>query len=400
MAEDYLYINTTGTIVPDTAVILTGVEDEYKTTFGANLVVSPSTPQGALVVGETLARDAVVRNNAALANQINPNIAGGVFLDGICALTGLERDSATKSYVLAQVTGVAATIIPEASIAKTVDGLEFVSTESVTLDGSGNGEVTFQSVDFGPVPALAGTLTGIVSAVLGWDSINNADDAILGTTQQTDQNLRALRKVTLALQGVALSEAIISAVYAVPEVRSLSFRENETGTDATIDGIFLLKNSIYVCVDGGTNTDIATALLANKSLGCNWNGTESVNVTDPSSGQIYNVKFARPRTIHIGVKAYVNANTALINPTTATKQAILDYANGLLEGEAGLVVGANVSSFELAGAVNRETPGIYVQKIETTILDTDGDSYSSNEIPIGLDEIASIIESDIQVILI
>lgn len=397
---DYIYIETTGVIVPDTAVLLDEVQTEYKAVFGSNLIVDPSTPQGVLITAEALARDTVVRNNAALANQINPNIAGGVFLDAICALTALQRDTATKSYVLCQLTGVAGTVIPEGSQARTAENNIFESTAQVTLNGGGTAEVLFQSVEFGPIPASAGTLDNIVSNVLGWETVNNADDAVLGKTEQTDQSLRALRKVTLANQGVALPEAIISALYNVPEVRSLSFRENIAATTQTIDGIEMVAHSIYACVDGGTDSDVAEALLANKSLGSNWNGSEEVTVVEPSSGQSYIVKFARPIIIPVKVRAYVNAANSLINPTTATISAILKYVNGELEGEVGLIVGADVSAFELAGAVNRETPGIYVQKVETAIDDTDGFAWSSNEIPIGIDEKAEITEDNIEVILI
>src|SRR5262249_30052068 len=112
---NYQYLNETGTIVPDTSDLLNGVGNEFKGAFGADLSVTSDTPQGVLIAAETEARDAVVRNNAALANQINPNIAGGVFLDAIAALTGLTRDSAKRSSVLCDLTGVAGTIIPAGS---------------------------------------------------------------------------------------------------------------------------------------------------------------------------------------------------------------------------------------------------------------------------------------------
>lgn len=399
MANDYEYITDTGVIVPDTASVLTGVQDEYKAVFGSDLNTDPSTPQGILITAETLARDRVIRNNAALANQINPNLAGGVFLDAICALSGLQRDNATKSYALVQLTGVAATSIPEGSQVRTADGDIFESTETVVLDVDGNAEVSFQSVEFGPIAAPANTLVNIVSEVLGWETATNADPAILGTDTQTDQSLRALRKVTLAGQGVALSEAIISGLYEVPEVRSLSFRENITGETQTIDGVELVEHSIYVCVDGGTNVDVATELLAKKSLGCNWNGSEEVEVVEPVSGQTYTVKFDRPLVIDIAVRATVSVNTALINPTTASIAAILAYANGELEGEAGLIVGADVSPFELAGAINREAPGIFVSKIEIDTLNTESDTWTTNVIPIAINEIASIVAANIEVIV-
>ncbi|WP_197335293.1 hypothetical protein [Ralstonia solanacearum] len=97
MAENYQYLTRSGVIVPDTDAVRDDVRAEWRGVFGDDLSVDEETPQGVLITVDTLARDGVARNNAALANQINPGQAGGVFLDAICALTGLERAAATRS---------------------------------------------------------------------------------------------------------------------------------------------------------------------------------------------------------------------------------------------------------------------------------------------------------------
>src|ERR1700744_6527208 len=101
MAESvpYEYLQQTGVVVPDTSGLLADVQTEYQTVFGSDLIVTPNTPQGVLITAETLARTEVVNNNAALANQINPNVAGGVFLDAILALTGVQRTPASPTLV-------------------------------------------------------------------------------------------------------------------------------------------------------------------------------------------------------------------------------------------------------------------------------------------------------------
>ncbi len=395
---DYIYIEQTGVIVPDTSTILTGVQNEYKEAFGSDLVVTPDTPQGVLITTEALARDGVVRNNAALANQINPNLAGGVFLDAICALTGLERTSGSRSTIQdVALTGVASTLIPAGSQAKTTLDEVFESVSSVVLDSNGNGTVDFQSVELGAIGALPNSLTQIVTGVLGWETVNNPNAAVLGTDEQSDASLRAKRRNTLALQGVALPEAITSALYATPEVKSLVFRENVTNATKTIDGVALAPHSLYVCVDGGTDGDVATALLNNKSLGCDWNGNTTINVVDTTTGQSYPVKFSRPDEIDILIRVTVKVEASLQDPVTTVKEAIMAYVNGELEGEAGFTVGTSVSSFELAGAVNRAAPGIYVQNMQTTKASLI--SYSSAEIPIAIYEIARTSTASITVIL-
>lgn len=76
--------------------------------FGQDLDISPETPQGVLITMETENRDAIVRNNAELANQINPDLAGGVFLDAIWALMGGARDATRSILTQVQFGGVRA----------------------------------------------------------------------------------------------------------------------------------------------------------------------------------------------------------------------------------------------------------------------------------------------------
>lgn len=395
---DYQYLNNTGVVVPDTSDILTTVQNEFKTAFGDDLVVDPSTPQGVLITAETLARDAVVRNNAALANQINPNVAGGVFLDAIWALTGGQRTKATRSTVTATLSGVPGAIVSagvRASVGAGGDEFELIST--VVIGGSGSITGNFQSVEYGPIAAPVGALDTIVTPALGWDSVSNPGAATLGTETQSDVSARRERRNTLALQGVSLAEAITSALYAVDGVKSLSFRENVTSATATIDGVSMIPHSIYACVDGGTDQDIAVALLANKSLGAGWNGGISVTVTEPASGQPYTVKFDRPTNIPIIIRATVKVGAVTGDPVQLVRDSILQYVNGEMNGEDGWTVGAAASPFELSAAVNLNAPGLFVTNME--IGKQSIGTYSNSTIPIAIFEKATTIAGYITVVL-
>ncbi len=390
---DYQYINSTGTIIPDTAAILSEVQTEYKTVFGTDLVVTPDTAQGVLITAEALSRDEVVNNNAALANQINPNIAGGVFLDAIMALTGMQRTPATQTVISnVDLTGVAGTVIPQGTQAKTAAGDLFATVSLVTLDISGEATVNFASVEYGAIPCAISALDTIVTNVLGWETVSNATAGVLGTSTQSDQAARALRSNTLAFQGVALPVAITSALYATEGVTSLTFQENVDATTQTINGISMVGHSVYACVDGGTDEDVAAALLENKSSGAAWNGGTTVSVVEPASGQTYSVKFDRPDVISVLIRVTTsNGNTGNI------AQAILDYTAGLLPGLAGFVVGADVSPFEISGAIMSVYPGYFISKVEVSVLSPI--VYSTDTLEIAVDEIAYTQNSYITVVV-
>lgn len=389
---DYQYINSTGVIVADTQGILGEVHGEYKDAFGQDLIVTADTPQGVLITGETISRAEMVQNNAVLANQINPNVAGGIFLDAICPLTGIEREIATRTVVAVQVTGVPNTIIPEGSLAATAAGDQFESLGAIALALDGTGSGTFRSVEYGPIPCGAGELDQIVSGVLGWETITNAVAGTLGVGTQSDMQLRAYRRNTLAFQGVSIPEAITSALYATEGVKSLTFRENIEATTETIDGVSMAPKSLFACVDGGADIAVAAAILENKSSGSKPLGTTVIPTVEPASGQTYSVRFYRPEIVNILIKATIKRGMM-----SDVRSAIMAYVNGELEGEDGFVVGASVSPFEIAGAVNINFPTIYVKKIEISL--DDPISWTTDEIAIGVLQQALTNEASITVIV-
>lgn len=392
---DYGFIVETGVIVPDTSTTLAQVQDEFRAAFGSDLDVSPETPQGVLITAETLSRDAVARNNAALANQINPNLSGGVFLDAVWAITGGRRFTATPSIVRGvEMTGVPSTIIPAGSVATTgADGARFLLITPVVLDGAGQGLGIFQSEALGPIPAAIGALNTIVTSVLGWETVTNPYAAEEGDPGESDAAARRRRRQTLALQAVSLPEAIVSGVNDLPGVQSLAFRENVTDDPIVIEGVTLEPHSIYVCVDGGLDNDIGLMLLRKKSMGCGWNGTTTVNVTEPYSSQVYPVQFSRPELVTIYMRVTVAAGAPYADVPATVRAAILAYANGEQD-DTGFVVGGDVSAFEIAGAVNRDAAPIYVTNLE---LSLNGIDYSSATIPITIAQKAMTVAGNIQV---
>lgn len=392
---NYNYINSRGVIVPDTAELREEVEEEWREAFGDDLVLDPSTPQGVLITAEVEARDGVVRNNAEVANQINPDLAGGIWLDAIWALTRGRRYPAARSVISGAVLGgQAGTIVPAGSLATVEDSnAVFRTTGTVILDSSGTAIANLESVEFGPIASPAGKLNQVATSVLGWETINNPTAAALGRLQESDVESRRRRRQTLALQGVSLPEAILSRLYAIESVRSAVLRENKTGSTAVIDGITLVEHSVYVCVDGGSDLEVATDLLASKSLGANWNGDESVSIIEPFSNQVYTVKFQRPDAIQVFARVTVKQSS--LDAQVIVPDAINRYVNGEIEGEEGFVIGSNVNPFEISGSINQVEPRIFVVNIE---LSTDGTTYSSAPIPVGLDEVARL--AAVQVVVV
>lgn len=378
MANDvYNYIDNTGVIMTDTAVIQSEVEQEYLDTFGADLNLDPSTPQGMLITIETLSRSAVADNNASLANQINPNLAGGVFLDALLQLTGAQRALSSSSTVNCTLTGVSGTFIPLGAQISTSDGLTvFQLVSNTTIPPSGTIEnVQFQSVEKGQIIALANTLTVIISDILGWETVNNPNDAVIGSLTQDDVQARLQRQNTLGAQGNSIATNVISNLYLIDGVSpsGVTFQENVSSTSQTINEILMVPHSLYTCV-GGSATDIkvATTIQNSKAAGCSYNNGLGIPISEvvtvPLSNQEITVLFDRPSIVTIEIIVTVHANTTVQDVTTAVQNAIIAYSTGQLEGQPGFSVGQAVSPFQIASAIISQVSGLFIQEIQVGVV--------------------------------
>lgn len=403
---NYNFVETTGVIVPDTSGLQTDVQNEFIAAFGADLNVDPSTPQGVLITDETASRASLVRNNAQVANQINPNQSGGTFLDALCALLFLTRNAGTFTTIQSvTLAGVPGTVIPTTVQFSNGDPTvpNFSPVSMVTIGAGGTVSVNVTALAIGPFDVGIGTLTTIVTGtgVLGLETVTNPNASIPGVNQQSDAALKLQRNQTLALQATGLAEAMLSQLFVTPGVTSAIIRENVTGSTLVIDGVTMVAHSIYMAIDGGTDTAVATTITGVKGGGCNYNNGPGINksipITNPFSGQTINVLFDRPNYIPVQAQVTVQLGPSVVDPVTQIQNAIVTYANGLLDGEAGLVIGAEVSAFEFAGAITQQVQGVIVTNLQ--IKKVSSGSFSTASIPINIWERATINQSAIAVII-
>lgn len=394
----YDYINASGVVIPDTSTVLAEVEAEYQEVYGTDFIIDPSSEQGRQIDAEVTSRMSVLRNNAKLANQINPNMAEDVFLDAIYALANGERDGAERSTAVCTIGGVAGTILPEGTRARDVNREEWQTTGDVTIPASGVIDADFISVNYGSIEADTGEIDTIVDGILGWESVTNSAAATPGKTQQSDVSTRRQRKIELGGNANNNALAIITSVSNVDNVNSLIYRENFSNDPMTIDDITLQPNSNYICVDGGLDSEIAEAYYNSRSGGSGFNGGVEVTVVDPNSNQSIPVKFDRPTDKPKMARVTIKS-TAGSYLTDSVKNAVVAYANGEVAGESGFVVGANVSAFEIGAAVNYEVANVFVSKCEIAEKSA-SPVYTTDTIVTKITEKASITAGDVEVIIL
>lgn len=394
---DYNYIVDTGVIVPDASTARADIEADFKAAFGSDLNTDPSTPQGVLITMLAEERDSIARNNAQLANQINPEIAGGIFLDAIWKLSGGERRPARPVTLLnVNLTGTANTQIPAGSVALTAAGDRFLLKNDVKLSAGGTGTGDFEADSLEDFSVAAHDLNIVGTVVTGWTGVDNPNQSIPMQPEESDTQARRRRQQTMAFQTVGTNEAIRSRLMSIPTVRSINYLENYESTTQTIKGKSLVARSIWACVEGGSNAEVAQALFESKTVGAAYNGGTTVNVTDPHNQQTYQIKFDRPVDVNVILKVTVKSSG--LDLATLIPKYVMNYVNGLVNGDVSFVVGVDVSPFEIAAAINMQNPSITVTKVE--VSKASPVSYSTNVLTINAGEIARITESGVTVVIV
>lgn len=370
----YQYLTTNGVIVPDTSTLKSDVQGEYVLALGPSMVKADDTPQGRLIDTEVTSRDGVIRLAAELANQINPNVGSGIFLESVCALHAVIPTAESSTLLPGVIcSGTPNTTILSGSRIADPAGNYYACIATLTIGVGGSVTGSFQAIAPGPLNPATGTVTTIIDGTFGWTGVTNPSVSVPGALTEDNNTLRIMRNERLSSLSKGPVEAINSNVMSVPGVRKVSIRENVEPAGAVIDGVSLSPHSTWVCVQGGVDADIARALLRSKQSGSPYttgtgNGTPvSISIVEPISGQTYPVIFTRQDDLPVAIRVTV-ATGSTTDPDVAVPDALIKYAEGKLAGERGFVNGADISPFECAAAINTQYPELFIKNVEVRLV--------------------------------
>src|SRR5690606_9047236 len=243
----------------------------------------------------------------AVYRSMYPDSAVGDALDGIAAITGVTRLPATPSRVIASGSGAPGSVLPAGLVASVEGtGARYRRVEEVTIPASGSIEVEMVAEETGPIPAPAGTLTQIETPVVGWESVTNLEDAILGRHRETDEELRARREATLRAVGSGTFESLRASLLLLPGVQQVRLFEN---TSMETDAAGLPAKSFEAVIQGGDDETIFREIWLRKPAGILAHGTEVGQVED-SQGFLHEVRFSRPVEVPIYISIKIRKGSA------------------------------------------------------------------------------------------
>lgn len=260
---------------------LADIQQVFINTFGAGVNLTPTSINGVFIQELTNMGLQVEAAKTNLYSYVyDPDVAAGVYLDGLGAWLSIDRKAAVQSVVICQVTGLSGTVIPANSQILNTNGDVFYNPNAITItSGTGSGE--FRSLVAAPIPCTAGTLNRIVQQLAGWDTVNNATDGITGTNAQTDYSYRNTIKYAKGLNSSGTLNAVNSALLDTDDVIDFFLVENYTNSPISSNGVTISPHSIYLSVYGGTQQEIASILYTKRSAGCGMDGNTTYAYTDP-----------------------------------------------------------------------------------------------------------------------
>lgn len=332
-------------------------------------------------------------------NQFDPLKATGHGLSGLVQLNGIRRKAGTYSTVVVNITGSANLALPAGLKFGSMDGTAVFVLPAVTLDSSGSATgVIATASTIGPVAALAGTLTNIITPYPGFNTITNPSDATPGTAEENDIQLRGRQQNSTMTTSSSLVESVYSALLNLNGVTYARVYQNIT---SATDSRGIPAKSIAAVVSGGSNADIAQVLWLKASAFPQY-GTTTVPVED-SQGFSYDMSFIRPTEVPVYVAVAVTVVNASMWPADGAdriKAAILAYATGGSTalgvtpdwGKDGWTIGENVYASELYVPVN-SVPGAQITSI---LLDTVSPPAATS-VAIAWNEVSQFLSANITV---
>jgi uncharacterized phage protein gp47/JayE len=318
-------LDAEGIHAPTYPQLLDYLQAQYRAIYGTDTYLGADSQDGQFLAILAKAMD----DTNALAVQIyqsfSPATAAAAALANNVKLNGIRRKSASHATVDIELTGQVGTTISHGVVADAA-GQRWNLPDTVTIPPAGQVTVTAVSEAPGAVLALPGSITRILTPVLGWQSVTNHAASVPGVPVESDAALRQRQIHAVALPSRTVLDGLMGAVASIDGVTRWRAYENDTHeTDAK--GV--PPHSLALVVEGGDAAAIAQAIALKKTPGAGTYGNTAVTVTD-AYGLPITIRFQRPESVSVSARITIKA-LAGYNATVgaAMQHAVVDYINGV-----------------------------------------------------------------------
>ena len=290
------YSDATGLHVPSFSDIQSNLVTAAQTIYGQDIYLASDSQDMQYIAAISRAIYDCFQGILLASNNQSPQTAIGTSLDTIIKLNGLQRLPATYSTIQITCTGEPGVTIASGTV-KDTSGYLWDLPTNCTFPDNGILSVTATCETVGAVLADIGSIQTIATNQYGWYSVSNAAAAIPGVALETDTALRKRQSTSVLLPSQTPLDGTTAAIETVSGVTRVKVYENST---ASTDSNGIPAHSVASVVEGGDDTEVATAIADKKTMGCGTYGTTSI--TMPSQYSVgSSIKFSRPTESTIDV---------------------------------------------------------------------------------------------------
>lgn len=221
--------------------------------------------------------------------------ASGSALDDRVFWLGITRLRETKASGEVEFTGDPKTFIPSNFRVATSTNKIYQTLNNVTLDESGKGKATIESLSGGSQYNVeSNTINKIVNPLNGVKSVINAKNIIGGTDIESDAKLRSRYYVTLLGLGKSTKPSMENAILNNTTATKVNLVENDSDS---FDSQKQLPGHSFQCyVFGGEDNEILEQIYESRPIGIKSIG----DIEKQFDG--YWARFSRPQTVELNFK--------------------------------------------------------------------------------------------------
>ena len=270
---NFVRLTNAGMEVAEFVDIRETIIKRYKKVYGSDIDLSTASADGVFINDLSLIINNILQVMKSLYSNLDVDTASGVYLDALCKLANVNRMQATRSTASIIVTSLLTE--GESRIFADLDqnenplnqitfidkaGTEWVSETNVTLEPGESVELKVFCTEVGPVEAPANWIYQTLTSMNL--SVSQPEDAIRGSNEETDTELRQRRAQSSGASGVTVLESLVGALLEVTGIEDVSIYNNNTLTTITAkDTTTIAPHNIYVIIRQRQGLNIADATI-------------------------------------------------------------------------------------------------------------------------------------------
>lgn len=264
--SEIIQFTNSGIAVADYPLIRSSLVEKFKEIYGSDIDLSTGSADGIYIETLSLLINNICQAFKQFYSSLDIQTASGKSLELLCSLSNVSRKPATYSTASINVT------LNDTETTFTTNSISFLDKNGNEWKyESANNPLTFEP---GITQTIIVTCTqlGPIKAEKGWInktldtqvlmSVQQLEDANVGSNEETDNQLRARRNQSLGSTGITVLESLVGSLLSLTGINDVKIYNNDSNEIITTkDNTKINSHEVYVIIRKNNNIEIADSLI-------------------------------------------------------------------------------------------------------------------------------------------